>query len=123
MSSAFINRANTTNNLLETTTAIAFPEHGDRRKIVSFSNYHMTRRAKLLGHVLRSNKDDPLRQIFFCRILPREWKTEREGAVAPDRPGCILPKNIFMAYVGPVNYVESMYEDNMIHAAAQRRDF
>ena len=53
MSPTFINRAHTNKKLLETATAIAFPEHGDRRKIVSFSDYHMSRRAKLLGHVLR----------------------------------------------------------------------
>ena len=61
----FINRANTNKKLLGTATAIAFPEHAESRKIVSFSDYHMTRRAKLLGHVLRSNNDDPLRQLSF----------------------------------------------------------
>ena len=90
---------------------MAFPEQGDRRKIVSFSDYHMTCRAKLLRHVLWSNNDDPLRQISFLphsatRVELRESNMEREGAV-----------------LGHFNYDELMYEDNMIYAAAQRRDF
>ena len=65
MHSTFINRANTNRKLLETATAAAFPTPGDRRRTVCFSEYHQRRHAKLLGHVLRSANDDPLRQLSF----------------------------------------------------------
>ena len=81
MSLTFINRTN--KKLLETATVIAFSEHGDRRKIVSFSDYHWTRRAKLLGHVLRSNSDDSLRQISF---LPQSAMRVEYGKRRCGRP-------------------------------------
>ena len=50
MPSTFTNRANTNKKLFEAATAAAFRS----RKISSFSSYHQERRAKPLGHVLRS---------------------------------------------------------------------
>ena len=81
MSPTSINRANTNNRLLETATAIAFPAYGDRR-IASLSEYHMSRRAKLLEHALRSNNDDPLGQFF----LPHFATTVEYGERRCGRP-------------------------------------
>ena len=124
MSPTFINRANTNKKLLETATAIAFPEHGDRRKIVSFSDYHMSRRAKLLGHVLRSNNDDPLRQISFLPLSATRVEYGKRRCGRPRQNWLhTTKKHVYEHTLGHFNYDESMYEDNMIYAAAQRRDF
>ena len=40
----------------------ALPDPGDHTK---FSNLHLNRQAKLLGHVVRSLNDDPLREVSF----------------------------------------------------------
>ena len=50
---------------------------------------------------------------------------EREGAVAPDRTACTLPKNMFMSIRSAVSIAMNllMNEDNVIYAAAQRLDF
>ena len=61
----YIDRANTNARLLEEASMIAFPSRDDQRKILLFSEFHNLRRAKLLGHILRSTNSDPLRQVSF----------------------------------------------------------
>ena len=65
MFSTFISRANTNRRLLEVATATAYPKRRDDRKIIPFSIYHQERKSKLLGHVLRCDNTDPLRQVSF----------------------------------------------------------
>lgn len=61
----FTNRMNTNERVYHRATEIAFPKEGDNRVIRRFSEFHRDRKAKLLGHVLRTNNQDPLRQISF----------------------------------------------------------
>ena len=65
MTSTYINRANTNQRLLAPASDAACPNPGDIRKALPFSRNHEARRAKLLGHVLRSSDVDPLRQVSF----------------------------------------------------------
>ena len=68
-------------SLLEEASSIAYPSRCDRRKIIPFSEYHMNRRVKLLGHILRSNGNDPMRQISFLPDSAHrvEYGTKRVG--------------------------------------------
>ena len=68
-------------SLLEQASSIAYPSRCDRRKIIPFSEYHMNRRVKLLGHILRSNGNDPMRQISFLPDSAHraEYGTKRVG--------------------------------------------
>ena len=124
MPSTFINRANTNKKLLEAATAAAFPTRGDRRKIASFSNYHQERRAKLLGHVLRSGNEDPTRQISFlpgtaCRI---DYGKRRCGR--PRQNWLHFAKKfVYEQRLSNFNYTGSTIEDEVMYEAAHRRDF
>ena len=83
MSSTFISRANTNRRLLEVATATAYPKRGDDRKIIPFSTYHQERRFELLGHVLRCDSTDPLRQVSF---VPESAYRVDYGKKRPRRP-------------------------------------
>ena len=65
MSTTFINRGNTNNKVYAEATRIAFNKEGDPRSIRRFSEFHNTRKASLLGHILRTDNEDPLRQVSF----------------------------------------------------------
>ena len=90
--SSFADRRYTNHKIFDEATSVAFPTRGDNRKITRFSEYHMNRRAKLLGHILRSSNDDPMRQVSF---LPHsasrvDWKktsrkTEAKLAASHDK--------------------------------------
>ena len=65
MSTTFINRGNTNDKVYAEATKIAFNKEGDNRTIRRFSEFHNTRKANLLGHILRADNEDPLRQVSF----------------------------------------------------------
>ena len=46
-------------------SAAAYPNPGDTRKVLPFSKYHEERGVELLGRILRSNDQDPMRQVSF----------------------------------------------------------
>ena len=60
-----VDRTNTNAKPLEEASMIAFPSRDDQRKILLFTEFHNLRRAKLLGHILRSTSSDPLRHVSF----------------------------------------------------------
>ena len=97
--STFINRRNTNKSLLEEASSIAYPSRCDRRKIIPCSEYHMNRRVKLLGHILRSNGDDRMRQISFLLylILRTELNMEPSELESLVKIGCIIPTRRRMA--------------------------
>ena len=89
-------RRNTNKVLLDEASSIAFPSRGDRRKMIPFSEFHMLRREKLLGHILRSDSSDPMRQISFLPVSARraDYGTKRVGK--PRQNWLHHTKNMFM---------------------------
>ena len=65
LNTTFINRANTNAKVHEEASRIAYPSTQDNRRVQRFSEFHSKRKAKLMGHNLRTDRDDPLRQIPF----------------------------------------------------------
>ena len=65
MGTTFINRANSNKAVYDKATRVAYPREGDQRVVLPFSEYHKKKKAKLLGHILRTDEDDPLRQVSF----------------------------------------------------------
>jgi len=67
MEHTHINRNNTNAKILATASAIAYPPngHAPHRQIMKFSEFHEKRRSNLLGHLIRCENEDPLRQITF----------------------------------------------------------
>ena len=89
-------RRNTNKVLLDEASSIAFPSRGDRRKMIPFSEFHMLRREKLLGHTLRSDSSDPMRQISFLPVSAQraDYGTKRVGK--PSQNWLHHTKNMFM---------------------------
>ena len=124
MSSTFINRANTNQKLLEAASATAYPNPGDARKVLPFSKYHEERRVKLLGHILRSNDQDPMRQASFIpsSALRVDYGKKRVGR--PRQNWLMFSKKY--AYENKLlrlNYQEEAEQDQYIYSAAQQRHF
>ena len=65
MHTTHINRANTNKKVYEEATRIAYPKADDHRTVKPFSVYHADKKASLLGHILRAEDRDPLRQVTF----------------------------------------------------------
>ena len=117
MSSTFISRAITNRRLLEVATATAYPKRRDDRKIIPFSIYHQERRSKLLGHVLRCDNTDPLRQVSF---VPESAYRVDNGK---KRPGGsrqtwlhYSKKIVYEETLGRVNYSERHVSNLVVHA-------
>ena len=124
MSPTFINRANTNRKLLEAASAAAYPNPGDTRKVLPFSKYHEERRVKLLGHILRSNDQDPMRQVSFIpsSALRVDYGKKRVGR--PRQNWLMFSKKY--AYENKLlrfNYQEEAEQDQYIYSAAQQRHF
>ena len=51
--------------MYEAASRIAYPSADDNRRVQRFSEFHSKRKAKLMEHILRTNQEDPLRQITF----------------------------------------------------------
>ena len=122
--STFIDRRNTNKSLLEEASSIAYPSRCDRRKIIPFSEYHMNRRVKLLGHILRSNGNDPMRQISFLPDSAHkvEYGTKRVGK---PRQNWLhhTKKYVYENILGHYDYGETHMNDQRVYEAAVSRQF
>ena len=120
--STFIDRRNTNKSLLEEASSIAYPSRCDRRKIIPFSEYHMNRRVKLLGHILRSNGNDPMRQISFLPDSAHrvEYGTKRVGK---PRQNWLqhTKKYVYENILGHYDYGETHMNDQRVYEAAVSR--
>lgn len=65
LDTTFINRANSNKKVFEVASQIAYPDPNDSRCVKRFSDFHKERKAKLLGHILRADNSDPLREVTF----------------------------------------------------------
>lgn len=65
MQTTFMNRANTNKKVYEAATQAAYARVEDHRQVKPFSEYHKQKKANLLGHILRADAEDPLRQVSF----------------------------------------------------------
>ena len=72
----FIDRGWTNEKVLELASVVA------EKSIQKFSDTWRQAKFRLLGHLLRSEKDDPLRQVTFepHSCLPRQIEIRRRGA-------------------------------------------
>ena len=122
--STFIDRRNTNKSLLEEASSIAYPSRCDPRKIIPFSEYHMNRRVKLLGHILRSNGNDPMRQISFLPDSAHrvEYGTKRVGK---PRQNWLhhTKKYVYENILGHYDYGETHMNDQRVYEAAVSRQF
>ena len=111
-------------SLLEQASSIAYPSRCDRRKIIPFSEYHMNRRVKLLGHILRSNGNDPMRQISFLPDSAHrvEYGTKRVGK---PRQNWLhhTKKYVYENILGHYDYGETQMNDQRVYEAAVSRQF
>ena len=124
MAPTFINRANSNTAVLQRATTVAYPQPNDHRQVQLFSTYYKNRTASLLGHVLRSNVDDPLRQISF---LPYTATRVPYGTKRCGRPRQnwlhYTKKYAYENVLNFYNYEEDDPDDSRIYNAAMNRQF
>ena len=63
MAPTFVDRSNTNTAVIQKASSIAYPDRNNPRSIQLFSIHYNEKRAKLLGHIIRTSDADPLRQI------------------------------------------------------------
>jgi hypothetical protein len=123
-SSTLVDRRNTNKVLLDEASSIAFPSRGDRRKMMPFSEFHMLRREKLLGHILRSDSSDPMRQISFLPVSAQraDYGTKRVGK---PRQNWLhhTKKHVYEHILRHYDYNESQIVDQRVYEAAVNRQF
>ena len=121
--STFVDRRYTNQRILDEATSLAFPTRGDNRKIMRFSEFHMKRRAKLLGHIMRCDDSDPLRQVSF---MPGSASTIDYGTKRVGKPRQSWlhhsKKYVFEQVLGHHSYDENT-DDARIFASAINRLF
>ena len=96
----------------------------DRRQVQRFSVYHKERKARLLGHIARTEDSDPLREITFQpgTTYRVEYGKKRIGG---PRQNWIkeTKKFIYVDKQGLFSYSETKREDDQILQWAKARRF
>ena len=85
----YIDRTNTNAKLLEEASMIAFPSRDDQRKILLFSEFHNLRRAKPLGHILRSTD-----WYRLCPAVPLESSMAKSELGSPGKLGYTMQRSL-----------------------------
>ena len=119
----YYNRAHTNKHILEEASKVAYPK-GDKR-IIIFSDFHNQRKAKLLGHIIRSNEEDPLSQITL-QPNTAERPTLGKRRVGKPRQNWVkqTKKDIWAKTLNKLSpYTETKQQDLEIYNAAINRQF
>ena len=124
MRTTSVNRANSNSRVLEEATKAAHPNPNDTRKVQLFSVQHKEMKTRLLGHIIRTDNSDPLRQLTFqagtcCRV---EYGKKRIGK---PRQNWIhqTKKYVYVNKMQMFSYDESRAQDDQIMNHAVNRNF
>ena len=110
--------------ILAAASDAAFPNPGDTRKVLPFSRYHEERRAKLLGHILRSSDVDPLRQVSFTSSSASRIDYGKTRVGLPRQNWVMFSKKyVYENKLHLPNYTETAEQDQRVYDAALRRQF
>ena len=124
LETTFINRANLHANVLKRATQIAYPKPEDTRKIQRFSDFHKDRKAKLLGHILRTDNEDPLRQISFQNTSAYRVEYGKERVGKPRQNWIHQTKKYdYVAKCCMFSYTESKQQDSQLLKYAREHCF
>ena len=118
--SSFEDRRYTSQKILGETTSIAFPALRDTRKIIRFREYDTHRRAKLLGHILRSSNDDPGR---FYLILLQDLIMEKNRVGKPRQNWLHHRRSFANERILRHHNSDELTDDECVYAAAMNRFF
>ena len=112
----FINRINTNKKVLAEATQIAYSGQHSNRRIKSFSEYHKERTAKLLGHIIKCEDADPLRQITFQEGTAYRLDYGKKRVGKP-RQNWIhqTKKHVYEDVLHFISYGEAREEDDRIY--------
>ena len=120
----YIDRTNINAKLLEEASMTAFPSRDDQRKILLFSEFHNLRRAKLLGHTLRSADSDPLRQVPFMPSSATRIEYGKKRVGKPRQTWIHHAKKfVWEETLSRISYEETPVQDHLIYAAGLQRQF
>ena len=124
METTFINRANSNKRVYQEATKTAFPKPGDMREIKRFSEFHNERKARLLGHILRADNNDPLRQVSFQPGTAYRVQYGKKRVGKPKQNWIHQTKKyVYVEQMHLFSYEESQAQDNRLLAHAQQKRF
>ena len=105
-------------------TKVAYPRDSDNRKVQRFSLFHANRKAKLMGHIARTENNDPLRQITFQADTAYRIQYGKKRVGKP-RQNWIhqTKKYIYTQKLGYTSYQEENAQDDTILQNAVARIF
>ena len=110
--------------LLEEASMTAFPSRDDQRKILLFSEFHNLRRAKLLGHILRSTNSDPLRRVSFMPNSASRIDYGKKRIGKPQQTWLHHAKKfVWEETLGRLSYEETQVQDSFIYNASWQGQF
>ena len=121
--SSFVDRQYTNQKILDEATSIAFPTRGDTKKNSVYSEYHMHRRAKLLGHILRSSNDDPLRQVSFLPNSASRVDCGKKRVGKPRQNWLHHTKSFVYEHILRHHNFAELTDDECVYAAAMNKFF
>ena len=120
----FVDRSNTNMAVIQKASSIAYPDDHDSRSIKLFSFHYNEKRGKLLGHIIRADSSDPLRQIS---LEPHSANRIQYG-----KKRCGRPRQNWLHYTKSYvyenkfnfhSYEEGPQDDSRIYNAALQRSF
>ena len=120
--SSFVDRRYANQKILDEATSIAFPIRGDTRKIIRFSEYHLHRRAKLLGRILRSSNGDPLRQVSFLLNSASRVDYGKKRVGKPRQNWLHRSKSFVYEHILRHRNFDELTDDDCVYAAAMNID-
>ena len=124
METTFINRANSNKRVYEKASELAYPKPEDKRQVKRFSDFHKERKAKLLGHIARTEDSDPLREITFQPGTTYRVEYGKKRIGKPRQNWIRETKRfIYVDKQGLFSYTEAKREDDQILQWAKDRRF
>ena len=124
METTFINRANSNKRVYEKASELAYPKPEDKRQVKRFSDFHKERKAKLLGHIARTEDSDPLREVTFQPGTTYRVEYGKKRIGKPRQNWIRETKRfIYIEKQGLFSYTEAKREDDQILQWAKDRRF
>ena len=119
----FYCRAHTNNHVLQEANLSAYGPDSNR-KIELFGEAYEHRRAKLLGHIIRADNQDPLRRVTLQNDTAYRHNLGKRRVGKPEQNWIHKAKqHVWENKLGQYNYEEKTDQDDIIYKRAINRIF
>ena len=120
----FYNRNHTNAHILQEATKLAYPKEEDLRKVKKFGDVYEDRRVKLLGHIIRTENHDPLRQVSLKPGTAERPDIGKKRIGGPKQNWTRKTKeHVWNSKLKRNNYEENALQDSELFNLAKDRAF